>query len=243
MSMRDIAQLAQHKPNVCDVVLGTVSCHNPSQQVGAARGSAHAVACFKRWRWYDVCFPNQPMNDVTQILQQIETGDPSAAEQLLPLVYEELRKMAAAKMAHESPDHTLQATALVHEAYVRLVDSDRAQHWNSRGHFFSAAAESMRRILVEYARHRQRLKHGGEFAEVDLDSDASESKNDSVVLYVSDSLEALAVQSAQAAELVKLRFFAGFSLPQAAEMLGVSSRTADRLWAYAKAWLHRELHA
>ena len=184
------------------------------------------------------------MSDVTQILQQIESGDPSAAEQLLPLVYEELKRLAAARMADERADHTLQATALVHEAYVRLVDREQAQHWNSRGHFFGAAAEAMRRILVENARGKQRVKHGGEFTQVDLDPRTSLSiGSDQLVLAVDETLEALAEQNARAAQLVKLRYFAGLTLPQAAEALGISSRTADRLWAYAKAWLHAELQS
>jgi len=182
------------------------------------------------------------MSDVTQILQQIESGDPSAAEQLLPLVYEELRKLAAARMAQESPDHTLEATALVHEAYVRLVDTDQAQRWNSRGHFFGAAAEAMRRILVENARRKQRVRHGGARVRVDLDSEQPLAAGaDQLILAVDESLGALAEQNAQAAQLVKLRYFAGLTLPQAAETIGISPRTADRLWAYAKAWLHAEL--
>jgi len=184
------------------------------------------------------------MSDVTQILQQIEQGDPSAVEQLLPLVYEELRKLAAAKMAQESPDHTLQATALVHEAYVRLVNDDEARHWNSRGHFFGAAAEAMRRILVENARRKQRMRHGGEWQRVELDSRQLQGgASEELVLAVDESLDALAEQNAQAAQLVKLRYFAGLTLPQAADSLGISPRTADRLWSYAKAWLHAELQS
>ena len=182
------------------------------------------------------------MSDVTQILNAIEQGDPSAAEQLLPLVYDELRKLAAQKMAQEAPGQTLQATALVHEAYVRLVDVEKAQHWDSRGHFFSAAAEAMRRILVENARRKRRAKHGGEHARVDFDENEPQAPSpDDLVLAVDQSLDALAEQNAQAAELVKLRYFAGLTLPRAAEALGVSPRNADRLWSYAKAWLHAEL--
>ncbi len=184
------------------------------------------------------------MTDVTRILSAIEQGDPSAAEQLLPLVYDELRKLAAQKMAQEKPGQTLQATALVHEAYVRLVDVEKAQHWDSRGHFFAAAAEAMRRILVENARRKRRARHGGGHARVDLDEDEPPaSSSDDLVLTVDQSLAALAEQNAQAAELVKLRYFAGLALPQAAQALGVSPRTADRLWAYAKAWLHAELES
>ena len=184
------------------------------------------------------------MNNVTEILKQIEFGNSSAAEQLLPLVYDELRKLAGVRMASESPDHTLQATALVHEAYVRLVDQEQVQHWNSRGHFFGAAAEAMRRILVENARRKQRIKRGGELTRIDLDTDASlPVGSDELVLAVDETLDALARQNAQAAQLVKLRYFAGLTLPQAAEALGISSRTVDRLWAYAKAWLHTELRS
>jgi RNA polymerase sigma factor (TIGR02999 family) len=184
------------------------------------------------------------MSDVTQILSAIEQGDPSAAEQLLPLVYDELRKLAAEKIANERPGQTLQATALVHEAYVRLVDVEKAQHWDSRGHFFAAAAEAMRRILVENARRKRRARHGGGRARVDLDeNEPPASSPDDLVLTVDQSLDALAEQNAQAAELVKLRYFAGLTRPQAAQALGVSPRTADRLWAYAKAWLHAELES
>jgi RNA polymerase sigma factor (TIGR02999 family) len=182
------------------------------------------------------------MSDVTQILSQVEQGDPSAAEQLLPLIYDELRELAAASLAKEKPGQTLQATALVHEAYLRLVDVEKAQHWNSRGHFFSAAAEAMRRILVENARRKRRLKHGGEQKRVDLpDNLVASDDRDDLILLVDESLAALAGQNAQAAKLVKLRFFAGLTLPEAASVLSLSPRTADRLWAYAKAWLHQEL--
>ncbi len=184
------------------------------------------------------------MHDVTRILSAIEQGDPSAAEQLLPLVYAELRRLAAQRMAQESPGQTLQGTALVHEAYVRLVDGEKVQHWDSRGHFFAAAAEAMRRILVENARRKQRVKHGGEHARVEFEEDELQTApSDNLVLAVDQSLDALAEQNAQAAQLVKLRYFAGFTLPQAAETLGVSPRTADRLWSYAKAWLHTELES
>ena len=184
------------------------------------------------------------MSDVTQILSQVEQGDPTAAEQLLPLIYDELRELAAVSLANEKPGQTLQATALVHEAYLRLVDVEKAQHWNSRGHFFSAAAEAMRRILVENARRKQRLKHGGEQKRVDLPDElvASDDRDD-LILLVDESLSALAEQNGQAANLVKLRFFAGLTIPQAAAVLSLSPRTADRLWAYAKAWLHQELQS
>jgi len=182
------------------------------------------------------------MNDVTQILSQIESGDPAAAEQLLPLVYEELRKLAAAKLANEKPGQTLQATALVHEAYVRLVDADRVQRWDSRGHFFSAAAEAMRRILVDRARQKQSLRQGGdlkrrEFEHVEIA--ASERPLD--LLALDEALERFEARDKLKADLVKLRFFAGLSNPQAAQALGLSPATADRYWAYARAWLHSQL--
>jgi len=179
------------------------------------------------------------MSDVTRILSAIEQGDPQVAEKLLPLVYDELRKLAAAKLAHEKPGQTLQATALVHEAYLRLVgNSDSEQHWNSRGHFFGAAAEAMRRILVESARRKQCLRHGGEFERHDVDSLAlSSPKTPDELLALSDALDRLAGAHAQAAELVKLRFFAGLTNEQAAAALGVSPRKANHVWTYAKAWL------
>ncbi len=184
------------------------------------------------------------MSDVTHILYAIEQGDPNAAEQLLPLVYDELRKLAAARLAHEKAGQTLQATALVHEAYVRLVGGQKEPHWGGRGHFFAAAAEAMRRILVERARGKRRLKHGGAGQRLELAEDqvADDDQTD-LVLAVDESLAALAHQNAQAAELVKLRYFAGLSLPDAATAIDVSPRTADRLWAYAKAFLHQRLQS
>jgi RNA polymerase sigma factor (TIGR02999 family) len=182
------------------------------------------------------------MSDVTQILLQIDSGDPSAAEQLLPLVYDELRKLAAAKLAQERPGQTLQATALVHDAYLRLVDVERAQHWNSRGHFFAAAAEAMRRILVDNARRKQSKKRGGDRAHLDLDQlAAATSERTDDVLDIDDALVGLAKADPQAAELVKLRYFAGLSIPDAAAALDISPRSADFLWAYARAWLLRSL--
>jgi RNA polymerase sigma factor (TIGR02999 family) len=182
------------------------------------------------------------MPDVTRILQSIEDGRPTAAEELLPLVYEELRKLAVAKMAQETPDQTLQATALVHEAYLRLVDVDQAQQWNSRGHFFAAAAEAMRRILVENARRRQRKKHGGSLQCVNLNKvriGIDTSPDD--LLAINEALEKLTASDPRTAELVKLHCFAGLSIKQAAEFLSMPVRTAYRDWAFARAWLFREL--
>jgi RNA polymerase sigma factor (TIGR02999 family) len=182
------------------------------------------------------------MSDVTRILSQIESGDPSAAEQLLPLVYDELRKLAAARMAAESPDHTLQATALVHEAYLRLVDGEHRKQWDSRGHFFAAAAEAMRRILVDSARRRQSVKRGGGRLQESLDEAvlvAPEAPSE--LLALDEALSRLEANDPRAAELIKLRYFAGLTIPDVAEALGVSPRTADDIWAYARAWLFREL--
>ena len=181
------------------------------------------------------------MSDVTQILSQIEQGDRSAAEQLLPLVYGELRKLAAAKLANEKPGQTLQATALVHDAYIRMVDAEKVQHWNSRGHFFGAAAEAMRRILVDRAREKGRLKRGGERQRVELHDVGVVADDDDEIIRVNDALDRLAEVDPQAAELVKLRFFVGLRLGDAAAALGVSRRTANRIWAYAKAWMRTEL--
>ena len=184
------------------------------------------------------------MSEVTEILCQIESGDPSAAEQLLPLVYEELRKLAAAKLANEKPGQTLQATALVHEAYLRLVDVEKAPHWKGRGHFFAAAAEAMRRILVESARRKQRLKHGGGMVRQDAEPDqllATEPRNALEVLAVHEALERLADKSARKAELVKLRYFLGCTVAESAEILGIAPATAEEDWTYAKAWLRRQL--
>jgi RNA polymerase sigma factor (TIGR02999 family) len=184
------------------------------------------------------------MNEVTLILSAIEQGDPHAAEQLLPLVYEELRKLAAQKMAREAPEQTLQATALVHEAYLRLVDVEKAQHWNSRGHFFAAAAEAMRRILVEQARHRAALKRGAQAQRELLSPSAiAVPEPDERLLAVHDALDDLAQTDPEAAALVKLRFFGGMTATEAAQALGMSVRSAQDLWTFARAWLHRRLRA
>jgi RNA polymerase sigma factor (TIGR02999 family) len=183
------------------------------------------------------------MREVTRILNAIEQGDPHAADQLLPLVYNELRQLAGQRLAQEKPGQTLQATALVHEAYLRLVEVEKAQHWDSRVHFFAAAAEAMRRILIDNARRRRRPKHGGDRHRIDLDeacSLAEEGRADDL-LALEDALTKLAREDPAKAELVKLRYFAGFSLEEAADLLNISRATAKRRWAYARAWLYAEL--
>jgi RNA polymerase sigma factor (TIGR02999 family) len=184
------------------------------------------------------------MGDVTRILSEIEGGDPKAADELLPIVYEELRKLAAQKMAQEDPGQTLQATALVHEAYIRLVDVEKAQHWNSRGHFFGAAAEAMRRILVDNARRKKREKHGGQLQRIGLEElrvDVNSPPDE--LLRLDETLGELAKSDAKTAELVRLHCFAGLSIERAANILGISPRTAYRDWAYARAWLFRNIEA
>jgi RNA polymerase sigma factor (TIGR02999 family) len=182
------------------------------------------------------------MTDVTRILSAIERGDPHAAEQLLPLVYDELRKLAAQKLAQEKPGQTLQATALVHEAYLRLVGTEKAQRWDSRGHFFAAAAEAMRRILVNRAHEKRCLKRGGGWKRIDLDGLAVvDDASDEDLIALDEALERLAQESPPCAELVKLRFFAGLTLDEAAVSLGLARRTADRYWAYARARLYEML--
>ena len=181
------------------------------------------------------------MSDVTRILDAIQQGDSNATEQLLPLVYEELRKLAAHKMANEVPGQTLQPTALVHEAYLRLVGAKDRQ-WNSRGHFFAAAAEAMRRILVENARRKQRVKHGGELQRVDMTTlDVAILSDEEHLLAVDEALEKLAARDPLGAQLIKLRFFAGLPNVEAARLLEIPERTAKRTWAYARAWLYEEL--
>jgi RNA polymerase sigma factor (TIGR02999 family) len=182
------------------------------------------------------------MSEVTRILSAIEHGDQHAAEQLLPLVYDELRKLAAQRLAHEKPGQTLQATALVHDAYIRLVDVQKTQQWNSRGHFFAAAAEAMRRILIEIARRKGGPEAGGRYIRVELpDVPAELHRSDLDLLALSEALDKLQANDPRAAELVKLRFFAGLTRHQAAEALGVSVATADNDWAYAKGWLKAEI--
>ena len=199
------------------------------------------------------------MSDVTEVLQAIEFGDPQAAEQLLPLVYDELRKLARSKLQHEQPGQTLEATALVHEAYLRLVGGQgkeprteepknqkgtegQEEHWDHRGHFFAAAAEAMRRILVESARRKSRLKRGGDLVRAPIEDDAIVAPEiESDLLELDAALDRLAAKDARKAELVKLRYFAGLTIEQAAQALGISTTTADRDWTYARAWLFREV--
>jgi RNA polymerase sigma factor (TIGR02999 family) len=181
------------------------------------------------------------MSDVTRILSAIEQGDPKAPEQLLPLVYDELRKLAAQRLAHECPGQTLQATALVHEAYLRLIGSE-SPSWNSQGHFFSAAAEAMRLILIENARRKRALKHGGDLKRVELDGvDVPDDAPSHDILAVDEALFKLAAEDPAKAELVKLRYFGGLSVEDAGRVLGISRATADRYWAYARVWLYSEL--
>lgn len=182
------------------------------------------------------------MNDVTHILSRIESGETTAADQLLPLVYDELRRLATHKLAQESPGNTLQATALVHEAYLRLVDVDAPQRWDGRGHFFAAAAEAMRRILINRARDKKRLKRGGgqkrlDWSRLEVADDAS----DDDLIAIDEALQGLMAEYPVCGELVKLRFFAGLTLDQAAECLGIGQRTADRYWSFARAWLYQKL--
>jgi RNA polymerase sigma factor (TIGR02999 family) len=182
------------------------------------------------------------MNEITRIFEAIDRGDLAVADQLLPLVYDELRRLAAAKLAHEKPGQTLQATALVHEAYLRLVGTEKGQTWHNRGHFFAAAAEAMRRILIENARRKRSLKHGGERQRVELDEDCiDEMKGAGDLLAIDEALEKLAKEDPDKATLVKLRFFAGMSTEEAADAMEISRATACRYWTYAKAWLYCEL--
>ncbi len=185
------------------------------------------------------------MPDVTRILSQIESGQPSAAEKLLPLVYDELRKLATARLAKETPGQTLQATALVHEAYVRLVDAKQVQQWNSRGHFFAAAAEAMRRILIDQARRKRSEKRGGNYQRVPVEKSLSLASPDAEslpdLLALDEALRQLEAEDSVKAQLVKLRYFAGVSLEDAAHMLEISPATAKRYWTYARSWLYDKL--
>ena len=182
------------------------------------------------------------MTDVTRILSAIEQGDPSAAGQLLPLVYDELRLLAASRLAHEQPGQTLQATALVHEAYLRLVGAEQVQHWDSRRHFFAAVAEAMRRIMIDRARDKRRLKRGGTWRRLRLDEiDLSVTEPPDDLPALDEALQKLDQEDPLCAELVKLRFFAGLTLEEAAATLGIARRTADRYWAFARSWLYDEL--
>ena len=188
------------------------------------------------------CIPTH-MSDVTRVLYAIEHGDPKAAEQLLPLVYDEMRKLAAHRVAREAPGQTLNATALVHEAYLRLVGNGAEPQWNSRGHFFAAAAEAMRRLLVEQARRKRRLRHGGGQVRIDLENlDVEAERGADDLLALDEALQRLSSEEPAAAEVVKLRYFAGLTAEEAAASLGISLRTANRHWAYAKAWLYQQLN-
>jgi RNA polymerase sigma factor (TIGR02999 family) len=181
------------------------------------------------------------MSDVTRIFDAVRSGQAQAADELLPLVYTELRRLAARKLSHEPPGQTLDATGLVHEAYLRIVSPDDGAQWENRGHFFAAAAEAMRRILVESARRKQSLKRGGDWSRHKLDLDRIAPNDGDDLLDLNAALEKLAAAHPKAGELVKLRYFAGLTIPEAAEALGVSPRTADSYWAYARAWLLAEL--
>jgi RNA polymerase sigma factor (TIGR02999 family) len=209
----------------------------------AAIIASHGHSIDPDWPNDRAVIKTRSMSDVTQILSQIESGDPSAAEQLLPLIYEELRKLAAARLAHEKPGQTLQATALVHEAYLRLVDVNQARHWDSRGHFYAAAAESIRRILIEKARRKKRIRHGGSRQRVNLEQALclTEEVNDPL-LTLDEALTRFAELEPVKAKLVHLRYFAGCSIDEAADFLGISRTTAKRYWVYARAWLLAELN-
>jgi RNA polymerase sigma factor (TIGR02999 family) len=183
------------------------------------------------------------MTEITQVLDAVAMGDPHAAEQLLPLIYEELRKLAAHRMAQEAPGQTLQPTALVHEAYLRLVDAEKPVRWENRAHFFAAAAEAMRRILIEEARRKGRTKRGGDRKRVDLDQvDVVSISGPDELLLIDEAISKLEAQDPQAAQLVRLRFFAGMSVEEAAEMAGLARSSAYEHWSYARAWLHCEVH-
>jgi RNA polymerase sigma factor (TIGR02999 family) len=211
--------------------------------VQAQRGRRTPILRYRRrWLRIQARFTISGMTEVTEILRQIEEGEAVAAERMLPLVYDELKKLAAARLAREYPGQTLQPTALVHEAYLRLVDVKLAQGWKSRGHFFAAAAESMRRILVDAARRKRREQHGGDRVRISIDAvDAVAPDLRHDLLTLDAALRRLAAEDPQTAQLVELRYFAGLTVAKAAQVLGISPRTADRVWAYARAWLHREI--
>jgi RNA polymerase sigma factor (TIGR02999 family) len=211
---------------------------------------AAAVRCsprsqFPDWKLDLVGFPiymGGPMSEVTLLLNAIAAGEPKASSELLPLVYEELRKLAASKMAHEKPGQTLQATALVHEAWIRMVGSNDQKAWDNRGHFFSAAAEAMRRILVDRARQKARIRHGGALERVDLEHVTLATEDtDSNLLAIHEALEKLAAEAPEKAEIVKLRYFTGLEHAEIAQALGISLATVQRHWTYARAWLYREI--
>lgn len=184
------------------------------------------------------------MSDVTQILSRVDAGDPRVAEELLPIVYDELRKLAAARLTQEKPGQTLQATALVHEAYLRLVGSNGASSWDNRGHFFAAAAEAMRRILIERARRNRRIKHGGALKRADLvDAVDPSSRHDDEMIAVNDTLDDLARQDPGAADVVKLRYFGGFTVDEVADLLQISSSTVKRRWNFARVWIYSRIPA
>jgi RNA polymerase sigma factor (TIGR02999 family) len=218
-------------------VLGQLSRRRRVRTAVAAAGLDGPPIC----EWGSRRLHSPLMSDVTQILKAIEQGDPQAAQKLLPVVYDELRKLAAQKLAHEKPGQTLQATALVHDAYLRLVDVDKAQVWNSRGHFFAAAAEAMRRILVDNARRKQADKRGGQAERVELDDEHQASSRSIDLIALDEALNDLALHDARKAELVKLRYFAGLTIRQAADALQISESTADADWAYARSWLRVRL--
>lgn len=202
----------------------------------------NVVDCSARQLAADLSGCHERMNQITQLLRAVEQGEVQAADQLLPLVYEELRKLAADKLAREKSGQTLQATALVHEAWIRLVGSDAEFHWNGRGHFFAAAARAMQRILVEIARRKKSLKRGGAFERIELSQVAAETHRRPIdLLELDEALEKLEAQDRRKAELVRLRFFAGLTLEEVARALGVSVSTADNDWAYAKTWLRVEM--
>lgn len=183
-------------------------------------------------------------SDVTRLIELVGQGDPQAARELLPVLYDELRRLAAQRLSHEAPGQTIDATSLVHEVYIRLVGSDPERPWNGRGHFFGAAAEAMRRILVERARHKRRLRHGGALGRIDLDRvDLAADQSSDELLALDEALNRLAAEEPAVAEVVKLRYFAGLPIEGAAEALGISVRTANRHWAYARAWLYQQLNA